>query len=103
LKGIKVKIDASEHLQLGYFLETHNSLEHINSDDLLKKVFDLKRAKNPRYSVRAFARDINTSSSGLSDMLNGKKKLTPKIAYKLSKFLKLDDKQAFNLIVQTLQ
>jgi uncharacterized protein (TIGR02147 family) len=53
--------------------------------DRLKKKSDL----NPRYSMRAFARDINLSPSRLSDILKGKQGLSKKKALDVCQRLEL--------------
>jgi hypothetical protein len=38
--------------------------------DYLRFEFELRKSRRPAYSMRAFARDINMSPSGLSDFMN---------------------------------
>jgi len=49
--------------------------------------------KNQSYSLRAFARSLNVSSSALSAMLNGKRTITPSSIEKLSLALGLGPKE----------
>ncbi len=49
--------------------------------------------KNPHYSLRAFARSINVSSSALSAMLNGKRPITTTSINKLGMAIGLEPKE----------
>lgn len=49
--------------------------------------------KNPSYSLRAFARALDISSSALSGMLNGKRTITASSVEKLGKAIGLDPKE----------
>lgn len=57
----------------------------------LQKVFLEKTRKNPRYSLRAFAKNLNIDSSTLSALMNGKRPLTPQMAKKILKQADLGD------------
>ena len=48
----------------------------------LKSVYQLRKEKNPSYSIRAFSRDLNVDQSWLSRFLKGEKGLTPRLAEK---------------------
>lgn len=37
--------------------------------------FNLRNSKNPSYSIRSYARDLNINSSSLSSIMNGKRKI----------------------------
>lgn len=50
-------------------------VEH-NLRQLLREELEKRRKRNPRYSLRAFSRDLRTSHSALSELLSGKRKLT---------------------------
>lgn len=45
----------------------------MNFVDLIKRELEIRRVKNPRYSLRAFARDLEISPASLSGILNGGK------------------------------
>lgn len=51
--------------------------------DYLKKTFDERKAKNPAYSLRAFARSLNMDSSSLSAIMRGKRHVTAKLAKRI--------------------
>lgn len=48
--------------------------------DKIKSYFELKQSINPRYSLRALARDLNLAPGTLSLALQKKRSLTPKVA-----------------------
>lgn len=56
---------------------------------LLNKEFEDRQERNSRYSLRAFARDLGIDSSSLSQVLSGKRKLTPAVAAQVADKLKL--------------
>ncbi|MGZ3743893.1 MAG: TIGR02147 family protein [Pseudobdellovibrionaceae bacterium] len=62
-----------------------NSVQFI----LNQKFLEL-RSKNPRLSLRYFAEKIGLSSGALSEILKGKRKISPKLAAKIAARLYLD-------------
>jgi hypothetical protein len=58
----------------------------------LKAELVARKARNPRYSLRAFARDLRMSHASLSQMLRGQRRITPQAAHKLGNRLKLEDR-----------
>jgi hypothetical protein len=44
---------------------------------MLKTEFAQRRGRNPRYSLRAFARDLGTDHSSLSQILRSRRSLSP--------------------------
>lgn len=64
-----------------------------NSSNLLKTIFNAKKKKNPRFSLRAFARQLNMSSGRLSEILNGRRTMTLKMASHIVSNLNEDDIQ----------
>ncbi|MBS1986291.1 MAG: TIGR02147 family protein [Bdellovibrionales bacterium] len=57
---------------------------------LLAREFTVRRAKNPRYSLRAFARFLEVTPATLSKVLNKKRGLSIDAALKISEKLQLD-------------
>ena len=51
--------------------------------DALQNEFDRRRANNPRYSLRAFARFVGTDHATLSQILRGVRRLTPSMIRRL--------------------
>ncbi len=49
----------------------------------LQQEFTSRCRRNPRYSLRCYARDLNISPSSLSAMLNGKRPITNKMKFRL--------------------
>lgn len=59
------------------------------SDFLKYKLSETKKL-NENYSIRAFAKKAGLSSGSMSELLQGKRKLTSKMAYKIAKNLNLN-------------
>lgn len=70
----------------------------IDPTELLKKTLAERCAKNPQYSVRAFARATGISHTVLSLVLSGKRTLSKKATLKLADHLELDPKQRQSLL-----
>lgn len=66
-------------------------MKHHKVGLLLSKYFKRKKKKNPRYSVRAFARDLGVAPSFASNLLNGKKMISAQKLDRLSQVLDLDE------------
>ncbi|SME97943.1 TIGR02147 family protein [Pseudobacteriovorax antillogorgiicola] len=60
---------------------------HADYRQILKAELDSRCGQNPRYSLRAFARDLNLSPSRLSEILNHKQGVSRKAAEKIAKNL----------------
>lgn len=69
--------------------------------DILKEHLLRVQRKNPAYSIRAFARDVNLAHTSLGAVLRGKKNLSVETAYNVAKKLHFDDKtlKGFCLLV----
>ena len=61
--------------------------DHNNYRDILTEEFEKRKAHNPNYSLRAFSRDLKTSPSRLSEILQGKQGLSAKKACEIAKIL----------------
>lgn len=70
--------------------------------ETIKTKLEERKKSNPRYSIRAMARDCGINPSCMNRLLNAKKSLTPLYAYKLSRFLKLNDQETISLIKSSL-
>ncbi len=66
---------------------------------LSEKLGEIK-AKNPSYSLRAFAKRSGLSSGALSQILSGKRKVSWKIAERLSETLALDPQERSEVLGQ---
>jgi len=66
--------------------------------NILMNELSLRRLKNSRFSLRAFARLLDMSPAHLSSLINGKKNLTPKQAKKIVTKLNLSDSESHALV-----
>lgn len=66
--------------------------------DYLISIFNDRKEKNPRYSLRAFARSLGVSSGQLSEILSGKRPLSHKLARRISIALALTEDESQKLI-----
>ncbi len=74
-----------------------------NYRDILKHALGERCQRNPRYSLRAFARDLQLNPAHLSEVLNGKKGLSLNIAQAISKILGFspEEKKVFCALVES--
>ncbi|QDK38699.1 TIGR02147 family protein [Bdellovibrio sp. NC01] len=63
----------------------------------MKKTFQARQEKNPRYSLRAFARSLEIEASNLSEILSGKRALTVFVADKILAHLDCSRERALHL------
>ncbi len=61
---------------------------------ILQKELTARCEQNPRYSLRAFARDLQLSPSRLSEILNRKQGLSRQAALKIAQVLGYDEREA---------
>lgn len=68
----------------------------------IQSEFENRRIRNPNYSLRAFARDLKTSPSRLSEAINGKRGISAKLAQGIARALALEgiDEEIFLLSVE---
>lgn len=70
----------------------------VNAENLLvhflRSEFERRVARRPNYSMRAFARDLELAPSFLSDVLAGKKGISPDRSERLCQALRLDERQS---------
>ncbi len=67
-------------------------MDNIQSQDFrlyLQQVFTTRSKNNPRYSLRAFAKSLGVNHAPLSQILHGKRPLTPKTQIRLASALGL--------------
>ncbi len=69
---------------------------------ILTKAFDEKRSRNPRYSLRAFSRDLGISASQLSSILSGHKKLSAEHACRIAMKLEFPTDKFVEFAISTL-
>ncbi len=63
-----------------------------------RKFFEIKQEKNPRYSLRAFAKSLDIEASNLSEILSGKRALTLFVAEKIVTHLDCSQERAKELL-----
>lgn len=68
-----------------------NVFDYNNFRTFLKDELERRSLRNPSYSLRAFARDLELSFSRLSEILNSKEGISIASAQKISKALRLSD------------
>lgn len=66
--------------------------------DYLISIFNERKDKNSRYSLRAFARSLGVSSGQLSEILSGKRPLSHKLARRISIALALTEEESQKLL-----
>src|SRR3954470_9427897 len=59
----------------------------------LRKELERRKQKNPRYSLRAFASNLDLDASALSRILNGKQEIALSLCVRLVRKLKLSDEE----------
>ena len=69
-------------------------MEHVDYRQILQKELAARCEQNPRYSLRAFARDLKLSPSRLSEILNRKQGLSRAAAQGIAAILGYDTKEA---------
>lgn len=72
--------------------------EQIKLQLKLNEVFSGLKIKNPQYSLRAFAKKLDLAPSTLSEILNGKKRASVKLARKISDRLLLDPQERSEIL-----
>jgi plasmid maintenance system antidote protein VapI len=65
---------------------------------VLQAHFSEARVKNPQYTLRAFARKIRMGSGALSEVLSGRRKVSAKLAKKISENLGLSPEERAKII-----
>lgn len=65
----------------------------MNELQILRDAFLKRQTKNPAYTTRAFARDLGVSQAFISLVLNGKRKISSKMALQFSQALKMSNSE----------
>lgn len=73
-----------------------------NYKESLSQLLSERRKANSRYSIRALARDLQIDPSDLINILNDKKRVTPKVAYRIGLKLNLQDSSLLEFLRPTL-
>jgi uncharacterized protein (TIGR02147 family) len=72
----------------------------VNIQRILKSRYSEIRAKNSRYSIRAFSRKVGVSAGTLSLIMLGKRNASPKLARKIADNLALDPHERSEIVPQ---
>jgi plasmid maintenance system antidote protein VapI len=62
----------------------------MSFQETLRAEFEQRHRRNPRYSLRAFARDLRTDHSTLSQILRNRRNLSPRMVRRFGGCLRLD-------------
>jgi transcriptional regulator with XRE-family HTH domain len=65
--------------------------------DYLVGIFNERKDKNPRYSLRAFARSLGVSSGQLSEILSSKRPLSHKLGRRIAVAMALTEEESHKL------
>jgi uncharacterized protein (TIGR02147 family) len=70
--------------------------------DIFREKLAERQTRNPQYSLRSFARDLNYSPAFVSQILSGKRTVSPKLCHVFSAVLKLNsiESRLLRVIVQ---
>lgn len=73
--------------------------------DMLRDELEIRARKNPQYSLRAFARDLEVAPSRLSEIIRGRRGLSVRTVAKISEKLNLSAKEKtyYTIRVQMVQ
>lgn len=69
--------------------------------DAIRTEYTRRRERNPSYSLRSFARDLDVSASQLSEVMNQKKNMSRKMAQKIANQIGLRPEEAELFILST--
>jgi len=70
------------------------------SADWIKREYEMRRAKNPSFSIRSFARFIGLPPGRVSELLSNKRHLTPAIVARIAERLSLSAAEAEVAVVR---
>lgn len=65
--------------------------QKVNYRHILRREFEKRKIKNPKYSLRAYAKYLQMAPSRLSEVFTGKRGLSPEVAYKIVDKLEFSD------------
>jgi plasmid maintenance system antidote protein VapI len=64
----------------------------------LAQLLEDRMLRNSRYSIRAFARDLDIDASHLFHILKGRKNISPRVAYRLALNLNYNEKETLEFL-----
>ncbi len=74
--------------------------QHFYLRNLLQAKFEEIRLKNPQFSRRAFGKRLQLSAGAISELLNGRRKVSPALLKKISDRLMLDPEERSKLLTE---
>ncbi len=83
-------------------METVMTTEKKDLIDLLQSRFNSVKSRNSSYSYRALARDVGVSHATLLNCINYKRNFSPALAYKICKYLELNEAQTLHYLVEAM-
>lgn len=72
--------------------------EQIEIQSVIRSHFDAIKIKNSSFSLRAYAKKLNLAPSALSEILNGKRKISKKLATRILERLNLSPEESIPLL-----
>ncbi len=78
-------------------------MKETSNLQILKELFEEKRSRNSKYSLRAFSRDLDISVSHLSAIMNGNAKISTVNACKIAVKFEFPKEKFVDFITSTLQ
>ncbi|MCB0420024.1 MAG: TIGR02147 family protein [Bdellovibrionales bacterium] len=69
------------------------NVEQKEIQEILNKKFQEAQVRNSQFSLRAFASRLSISSGALSQIMNGKRRISERLAYELAEKLNLSDEE----------
>jgi len=70
--------------------------------EVILKLLEDKKANNSRYSLKALGRDLKVSQPQLTKIINGERRLTPQVAVKIGRHMKMEDAELLKFILSTI-
>ena len=72
--------------------------EQLHIQNLIRNGLSDIKSKNPNFSLRAYAKKLSLSPSALSEILNGKRKISKKLAERIVEKMNLDPSAAHGVL-----
>lgn len=77
-------------------------IQSNNGAAVLLKLLEDKKSLNSRYSLKALGRDLKVSQPQLTKIINGERRLTPQVAVKIGRHMKMEDADLLQFILSTI-
>jgi plasmid maintenance system antidote protein VapI len=70
--------------------------------EVIRKLLESKKFLNSRYSLKALGRDLKVSQPQLTKIISGERTLTPQVAVKIGRHIKMEDGELLKFILSTI-